>query len=480
MSTKDTSFEAAMKVFKLDTSAPAREQIEYIDIDKIDGDARNFYELSGLEALAANIELCGLQQPIRVRTSPNKPSRVVIVSGHRRKAALQMLVDEGKEQFREVPCIREESPKSWALQELRLIYANSDTRKLSSADLDKQAERVEELLYQLKEEGIEFPGRMRDHVAQACQTSKSKLARLKVIREKLMAELHTDWTNGIISDQAAYALARMPDWMQQAFVDKPGKHEYGGNQCEQMLEAMPSYSQPLPERYNGEPCGRCSNGRSFLAHDVREKYAWNLCKGERCCMSCAYTQSCKFVCAKARQQAAEEKTRKAESQAQEDKKRQERSDALLEEAQRFWRRVSDLCTEANVNLIDAAKVLLPYYQTKTVEDIVSGEFDGILYSRHDVGLEHVDQIVQLCTMLGCSADELLGLGPDAGATKASWKTGKPRDSGLFYARFELDGMEYDLSVWYDAVLDAFYHSKGGAKIEGELIAWYPLPMDEEV
>ena len=167
MGEKNT-FEEAMKVFKLDTSAPTREQIEYIDIDKIDGDARNFYELSGLEALAANIELCGLQQPIRVRTSTNKPSRVVIISGHRRKAALQMLVDEGKAQFREVPCIREESPKSWALQELRLIYANSDTRKLSSADLAKQAERVEELLYQLKEEGMEFPGRMRDHVAQAC------------------------------------------------------------------------------------------------------------------------------------------------------------------------------------------------------------------------------------------------------------------------------------------------------------------------
>ena len=45
----------------------AREQIEYIDIDRIDDDPRNFYELSGLDELAANIELLGLQQPIRVR-----------------------------------------------------------------------------------------------------------------------------------------------------------------------------------------------------------------------------------------------------------------------------------------------------------------------------------------------------------------------------------------------------------------------------
>ena len=45
-----------------------REQIEYIDLDKIDQDPNNFYSLDGLDDLAANIQLCGLQQPIRVRS----------------------------------------------------------------------------------------------------------------------------------------------------------------------------------------------------------------------------------------------------------------------------------------------------------------------------------------------------------------------------------------------------------------------------
>ena len=40
-----------------------REQIQYIDIDLIDPDPKNFYELSDLDELAANIELVGLQQP---------------------------------------------------------------------------------------------------------------------------------------------------------------------------------------------------------------------------------------------------------------------------------------------------------------------------------------------------------------------------------------------------------------------------------
>lgn len=470
--TEDKRFEKALEVFKLDTSQ--REQIEYIDIDKIDGDARNFYELSGLEDLAANIELCGLQQPIRVRTSPNKPSRVIIVSGHRRKAALQMLVDEGKEQFRSVPCIREESSKSWALQELRLIYANSSTRRLTSAELARQAERVEELLYELKEAGMEFPGRMRDHVAQACQTSKSKLARLKVIRENLLTDLEVDWEAGKISDQAAYALARMPDWMQDAFIDKPGKHEFGGEQCKKMLSAADQYVKPkvsCPE--GGEDC---KNADLFLQHDVRVKYAYNLCKGERCCFSCSYRHNCKFACDKARRQISDEQAEREKITALRREEEQEKSDEILREAVEFWDRVDDLCMARRVRLEDAAQILLPY--NKSLPDkILTGEHDGHFFSYLEVGMNGCKAILELCGMLGVSADELLGLGPDAGSTKGSWKTGKPRESGLYYTRFDLDGMEYDIPAWYDAALDAFYHSKGGAKVDGDLIAWYPLPED---
>lgn len=421
MATKDKTFREMLDVFKLDT--PRREEIEYIDIDKIDSDARNFYELSGLEALAANIELCGLQQPVRVRTSPNKPSRVVIVSGHRRVAALRMLVEEGKEVFREVACIREEDPGSWAMQELRLIYANNDTRKMSSADLAKQAERIQELLYELKEEGVEFPGRMRDHVAEACQISKSKLARLKVIRENLIPDLHEDWANKMFSDQAAYALARMPGNIQQAFADKPGKHQFGGEQCEKILDAMAYYAEPMPNRYNGDPCKNCDNGDNFLAHDVRENYSYNLCKGQRCCMSCSYSANCKFICFKTKQAQDENKLARAEAQANDEAKRREQSDKILAEAEIFWRRVNDLCQAAGVDLQKITAPLLPYlYQAISIEKIVNGDFDGMIYSYYDVGLDAVRKVMEICSLLGCSTDALLGLSSSSGQgpEKAEW------------------------------------------------------------
>lgn len=90
-------------VADLNTSGP--EQIEYIDIGLLDGDERNFYQLTDIDELADNIQMCGLQQPIRVRAGEG--GRFTIVSGHRRRAALAQLVEKGLGQFRRVPCIRE-------------------------------------------------------------------------------------------------------------------------------------------------------------------------------------------------------------------------------------------------------------------------------------------------------------------------------------------------------------------------------------
>ena len=66
-------------VSKLDT-----EQIVRIDLDRIDPDPANFYSLDGIDELAGNIELIGLQQPLRVRPEGD---RFVVISGHRRRAA---------------------------------------------------------------------------------------------------------------------------------------------------------------------------------------------------------------------------------------------------------------------------------------------------------------------------------------------------------------------------------------------------------
>ena len=68
-----------------------------------------------------------------------------IVSGHRRFAALSLLAKEDS-RFSKAACIVDPGTESPQMQELRLIYANADTRRMSSADIARQAERVQELM----------------------------------------------------------------------------------------------------------------------------------------------------------------------------------------------------------------------------------------------------------------------------------------------------------------------------------------------
>ena len=57
---------------------------------------------------------------------------------------------------------------------------------------------------------MEFPGRMRDHVAAACNVSTGKLARLKVIRDGLADCFRESYESGRLVESVAYELARMP------------------------------------------------------------------------------------------------------------------------------------------------------------------------------------------------------------------------------------------------------------------------------
>lgn len=334
-------------------SGTCREQIEYIDISLIDSDPNNFYELSGIDDLASNIALCGgLQQPIRVRTNPDDPNRVIIVSGHRRRAAIEKLVQDGKEELKEVPCIRESTDGSDALRELRLIYANSDTRRMTSADIGKQAERVEALLYQLKEEGYNFPGRMRDHVAEACKVSKSKLSRLKVIRDSLNVIWLPSYEDGTLGESVAYALARMPqDQQRRIYLNREKQnlsprhlYEHHVDTYAKRFAAVDKLTCPV----NGGPCANCaSKYDKALALD-----SWVHFQCGGCCDKCMDLVRCKGACSnladKVAQMKADEKARrKQEKLAQEEIDR-----PIVSEIMKLWNRYGQARAAAQKGVVE--------------------------------------------------------------------------------------------------------------------------------
>lgn len=463
-----------------------QEQITYIDIDQLDADTNNFYELSNVPDLASNIQLCGLQQPIRVRNGEN--GRYTIVSGHRRRAALAMLVGDGYETFKRVPCIIEQDGVSDAMRELRLIFANSSTRKMTPFELSQQAERVTALLYQLQEEGVEFPGRMRDQVAAACKTTSTKLAELKVIREKLQEPFQNQFRCNELNHSAAYALARLPADIQKDVDLALGAKAkpISGGAAENLLKYAATYYE-VAASTQCPAGGNCGNLLGMLKGTAGSQYSWQYCEG-KCCLNCCRSESCKGRCSEARMATKERAAKEAKRQEQQKLDNQKRSEAYKKKSAANARRLMPLIEKAG--LTDSDSLTFDYSPIKVKEIrryAESSSVDDYLYSERFIPSSPVN----LCSMakkLNCTADFLLGLTdepkpcalPEGQLVIAGWMPGgtTPRTPCEVVAVFDL-GNGNKMKGVYQWNGREFTFQKGGASIDMIPVKWMMLPPDED-
>lgn len=458
-------------------NAEHREQIEYIQLNLIDGDPNNFYHLSGIEDLAANISLCGLQQPIRVREKDG--GRYVVVSGHRRRAALDLLVKEIPEHWKEVPCIVERDSVSPALQQLRLIYANANTRAMTSAELGEQAAQVEKLLYQLKEEGYDFPGRMRDHVAQAVNASKTKLARLKVIREKLVECWQPDYKSGALSESAAYQLARIPQEWQQIYYNEKKAAKANVRwlyACD--VEAFMELAQKIDKL----PCKKykessCRNKEAKLKQSVHESVYY--CSCTKCCDTCEKLATCKNACPLLADKVKKLRASKKEERQQEKIAREKEEQPVIDYIQGVYARVGKIRQERGISVEDFYEAQSVYY-TKAADEkqinLESGNAkigtDTTLPFGYSFRYYEAKHLCDVADLLGCSIDYLLGREENV-SNSDTWHTGNPPKPGEYVTVFEDDttvGMEND--AW----TGDRWKIAGASTVTG-VIAWaYPSPI----
>lgn len=469
---------AALKnVSRVDTG---KEQITYLPISSLDSDPKNFYELRGIEELADNISVAGLQQPIRVRAG-EAPGRYTIVSGHRRLAAVKALAQEDPEKWTDVPCIIETDDASPALQQLRLIYANANTRQLSSAEISDQASQVETLLYELKEEGYEFPGRMRDHVAEAVGVSRSKLARLKVIRDNLIPEFDESWRAGKISEGTAYRLAQASRERQKRIFEAQGRDSGGKltwlseGTVENCLDEMDKARATCGalDCFRGCKCDHAA-AREQRAAKLQSYSALN-CRG--CCRECSNLAGCKGACeyagdvkqkqikaarAEHAEAKAAEQARKAEAKAKEEK--------TIDLAAEIFRRTEKLRVGLGLSVKELVGIWIAYgndYYVRQYEEIVAGKRpDPYSTLPGDIRPSAAQNLVATADKLGCSVDYLLGRdAPQPQTAGDGWRTGTPETIGEYIVLFEYE----DPAVSTVMVDDAFW--------TGQRWTMYDEPMD---
>ncbi len=463
------------------SSGTGREQIEYIDEVLISGDARNFYELSGLEEFAANIELIGLQQPIRVRPDPDDVGGYIIVSGHRRMAAIrQYLKPEAPDKWAQIPCIVERDDVSPAMQELRLLMGNAGNRKMTQADELQQAERTSNCIRLLEDEGYEFPGRHRDWVSKISGMSRSKLSRLEAIKNNMVEGLLAYFRAGKISEAAAYELQKLPAAAQEliaASCERSGDASFISMSAAQYAaEKADAYMAPRTCKGGGA----CDHHEKRFLQALRDN-SWHRCSGG-CCLSCSDLPSCAYPCSKGKAKNVKRKDDEAKEKAD----RKARSEKEGEQRQRDYRLARQREAQRLVAAIEAAGLgdddQLPgeySYQHQSVADVrkaAAGNFgDDHFYSASALPCE-ASRLCEVADLLGCSLDYLAGrtdeLRPAAGGAQAAPLAGWPRwisveerlpEPGVDVLTVDADG---DVGVdwrWSDGTFD------------DDLTHWMPLP-----
>lgn len=479
-------------------SGTGREQIEYIDVDLLDSDPGNFYALRDLDDLAANIATIGLQQPIRVRDGEG--GHVVIVSGHRRVAAIRKLVAEGRADLREVPCIRESDDASPALRELRLIYANSSTRDLVPAELAQQAEKVRELLYQLREEGFEFPGRMRDHVAEACRISRSKLARLEKIQARLAPCYRSLWASGQLPEDTADALSSLSEDEQERIKRVCPKKTPTASAIREMGERLKSDSYGyFVAAFRCPDSEACTHQDKFFRHDLTCS-SWERCGGKKCCVTChaggahqpgGYSgAACTEMCAKAREMYEKAKAQKKDS---EDREAAEARSEAVKKAMAVSERIVRAAEVAGLS--GGVRFNSCYgggFSIDELRGIARGDVPDKVrdFELGDLIPYRTAELIKNAKSLHCSTDYLLGLTDELNAggaepgqmALAAWMPGgtTPAEPCDVVAEFDLSGdgelTSRSLCRWDGG---AFRFGKSKDKIEVRVVRWLALPEVEK-
>lgn len=504
----------------------ARQQIVYLPIDKILPNGENFYSLDGLDELAGSIETLGLQQPLLVR--PIEGGKYELISGHRRRAAILMICDGGSQQFAEgVPCIVDESDDSPAVRKFKLLMANNDTRKMTSADQNRQAEELENVLRELEDEGYPFPGRLRDWVAKLSGMSRSKLNRLKVIRDKLAPEIKTKYyDSGRLVESCAYELAQMPAEDQRELVALVTS---AGRAVERLYASDISDYTKEKKRFADQKCRMakgetCSHVEGLLGKLYDGSYSYKPCKySVSCCAQCDHLLNCKDRCPKLEEKAKAERAKSKAEKADERARQKQKDEHDVRMIEHVWARYGQALRRAGKTDKQLREELKKdertygefscYLNTNTLQALIDYENADATPSTalpygYDFKVWDYVRLVKYADALGVSLDYLFLRsehpegGLKAGIAKPetapepeteeegdvfvnfSWKWGSPAQDaeGWYVVKAKICGdiIVRKVLYWED---DRWYLNDlpTARQIDSnvEVVCWFPLPPDED-
>ena len=355
---------------------------------------------------------------------------------------------------------------------------------------------------------MEFPGRMRDHVAEACKVSKSKLSRLAVIRDRLAPDIRKAYWEGAektrLSESTAYELARLPVDLQRQIADQyrckngdsPGLRWLPSRVPEKVAEYAKGFGK-LRCPQSGEGCShRAGKEAHIVAALVNDTWARPNCN-RRCCADCPTIASCRDICPKCkdkqRQARAENKAEK--QQAKLDQEAHDRP--IIEQIQELWRRFTERRQAVGISAEEYAERLDCSYVGSVIARIEGGEAitpDTPLPYGYNSYRSTVTYWSAAADTLGCSVDYLMGRTDDplplarpvagqqmllAGWMPGGTNPGHPCDCLVIIDLDSEDspGKWMQQTAYYKAG-NYYFGSVRSSKIEMPILAWMEIPAWE--
>lgn len=194
------------------------DNIKMIDVTEILPSEKNFYEMSAIELLADDIEREGLKHNLVVAKDPSTGCYEV-KSGHRRLAAIELLIKEKRIKSTKIPCIVD-GEKTEAENEFDLIMLNATQRKYTDAETMSEYEHLFETLKALKDEGKGLSGRIRDNIATLLGVSNGQVGKLDNIKNNAAEEVKEAVKSGEMSISTANEVAKLAPEKQKEIVEK--------------------------------------------------------------------------------------------------------------------------------------------------------------------------------------------------------------------------------------------------------------------
>ena len=271
-----------MPKFNIDSAGDSKPRMEqrWVWLNQLEPDEFNekIYNVSGVEALADDIKLNGLLQFPLVRYMPG--GKYMIISGHRRVAAIRLLAKEDPEQWKMIPVILDPD-KDDTSAHIKLISANAVNRELSQGEIMKQTLKMYSLLTEQKKKE-NLPGRVRDMVAKKLNMSAGAVGEYMTIEQNLISYLKQYFLKGELSKAVAVELSKLTtddqmDWLDRIIAGEKVTAD-GVRQYRQQLEAKVADKAPdIPDKAPNAP----DNAQDDVSEsDTQEKQQkWTLRSG---------------------------------------------------------------------------------------------------------------------------------------------------------------------------------------------------------